>query len=226
MTTMILFRSILAASVLVLVATACGAPRANGGAAQGGEDPGRVTLVDSIPWELGGEGFTLRRVVVASETRGTDTIRSVIVAQPPVEVRGTGLIGIAVDTPRARLRGYVYDLRHRIRDFDLPEDVGNLSSGAALSPDARHVAYVAYRGDTAQAMVRVWPAGRIVARGPDLRVMPGDAYGNFARWASPDSFSVTVDLGGPSRREVTVHGTVTGGIFAADTIFGDPPPRP
>lgn len=182
---------------------------------------GRYTaaLVDSIRWETLDAQATLWRVEVRSDS-AVDTIPGVLTDRRVVVVPLSGVEGFAFDTLRGGItHGFRYDpSKRRVTKIVIAEDLAEPMAEPELSPDGRHVAYVAYRGTTARAVVRLFPRGRIVASGPEISVPAGDYAANDAGWTSPDSFTVFVDLGQNPQYHARVRGTVRGGMFAVDTV--------
>jgi hypothetical protein len=160
---------------------------------QGGEV--QVQLVDSVFWEHElGDGF-LRRVEVRHAGRA-DTLPGLLVLAPPV-LAGDRLFGFEHHQD-AVVAGFRYDVRRRhLRRFRLPDDLNPVFSEPALSPDARHVAYVAVPGDaTGWAVVRTWPGGRLRVRSDAVEVPATDSPGgNGSRWISPDTAEVFIETG-------------------------------
>jgi hypothetical protein len=155
----------------------------------------QVQLVDSVFWEHElGDGF-LRRVEVRHAGRA-DTLPGLLVLAPPV-LAGDRLFGFEYDQD-AVVAGFRYDVRRRrLRRSTLPDDLNPVFSEPALSPDARHVAYVAVPGDaTGWAVVRTWPGGRLVVRSDAVEVPATDSPGgNGSRWISPDTAEVFIETG-------------------------------
>ncbi|HEY7393277.1 MAG TPA: hypothetical protein VH559_00435 [Gemmatimonadaceae bacterium] len=82
---------------------------------------------------------------------------------------------------------------HDVAASPLPTDVYWDFTDVSLSPDGRHIAYVADAGKLApQAVVRQFPAGAVVVRGPRAEGCECDVDHNHARWVSSDSFEVAV----------------------------------
>lgn len=183
-----------------------------------------AALVDSFTWKTEDAQATLWRVEVRSDS-AVDTIPDVLTDRRVVVVPLAGVEGFAFDTARAGItQGFRYDpTKQRVTKIVIARDLAEPFAEPELSPDGRHVAYVAYRGGRASAVVRLFPRGRIVVRGPEIAVAAGDYAANDAAWTSPDSFAVYIDLGQTPQRHARVRGTVRGGVFAVDTVAADAP---
>jgi hypothetical protein len=182
---------------------------------------GRYTaaLVDSFTWKAEHAQATLWRVEVRSDS-AVDTIPDVLTDRRVVVVPLAGVEGFAFDTARAGItHGFRYDpTKRRVTKIVIAEDLADPMAEPELSPDGRHVVYVAYDETRTRAAVRLFPRGRIVVQGPEIAVPAGDYAVNAAAWTSPDSFAVYIDLGTQPARHARVRGTVRGGVFAVDTV--------
>ncbi len=179
--------------------------------------------VDSLRWSNESSEKTLWRVEVRSDT-AVDTIPDLLTDRAVVAIPKVGVEGFAFDTARGAIHeGFRYDPKKRtVKPIVLAEDLVGPFAAPALSPDGRHVAYLAVADGKARAVVRVFPRGRIVADGPALAVPPGDVAPGEAMWMSADSFAILVDAL-PFRR-VRFQGTVASGITRTDTITVAPRP--
>jgi len=179
--------------------------------------------VDSLRWSSESSEKTLWRVEVRSDT-AVDTIPELLTDRDVVAIPKVGVEGFAFDTARGAIhQGFRYDPKKRtVKPIVLAEDLVGPFAAPALSPDGRHVAYLAVADGKARVVVRLFPRGRIVADGPPLAVPPGDVAPGEPAWTSADSFTVLVDAL-PFRR-VRFRGTVASGITATDTIPVAPRP--
>lgn len=155
-----------------------------------------VRLVDSLAWadDLG-EG-THRRVEVRTASR-VDTIRGVRTFDLPIVMGDTMLRGFAYKDDRIAF-GYEYNVRsRRMRRVSIPADMSIAMSGAALSPDGRHVAYVtSISGPLGYGIVRAWPGGEPMLRSRSVEVPATDnAGGNQVRWLAADTVEMYVEAG-------------------------------
>lgn len=145
-----------------------------------------------------------------------DTIPDLITAIQPLAVPRVGIVGFKHDPFGVITGGFRYDPeKRRVHDVELPPDLVR-ESWPALSPDGRHVAYVGRVGEgQVRAVVRVWPRGRIVVAGPPIHPRRHDA--NAARWSSPDSFAVLIEVGRAPETFLVFNGTLSAGITSVDT---------
>jgi hypothetical protein len=182
------------------------------------EEKFTAALVDSSAWtpKDTSAAAVLWRVEVRGDT-AVDTVPRVVTNRPVVAVRRVGVVGFSFDTAAGGVRrGFRYDPRKRtVKSLHLAPDVEGAATAPTLSPDGRYVAYVASSGDSARAVVRVFPRGPIVAEGPFVRLRPGARPANDARWTSADAFEVDVGLG--DARRLRVRGT-SRGVTGADTV--------
>lgn len=177
----------------------------------------RAALADSVPWTAGGEGGTLHRIAVRTAARA-DTVPGVVTDVAPVAAGGA-VLGFGSDPANGALQyAFRYDLRRRtVEHLPTPGDVDPRASAPAISPDGRHLAYVAVdrKGGRMRAVVRRWPAGPIEASSPWISVVPRDSPVNQAAWTSADAFDVRIDLG---RAWARVQGSIHRHIVRVDTV--------
>lgn len=204
----------------VLLALSGGCAAFGAGAA---ERPNRaireVTLVDSVHWETGLEEGLLYRIAVhyAAET---DTLPGILTPHRPVVLGASVIYGLDYRDGVA-VRGFRYDAASRaVQFYPLPDDMAGWTAHA-LSPDARHLAYIAR--DSAgllSAVIRAWPTGRTVYRSGWVAGYPSDVDYNSARWIAPGSYEIRIRLGDDvsTERYLRVRGSVHAEGAVADTI--------
>jgi hypothetical protein len=139
---------------------------------------------------------------------GEDTIPDVLSRDVPILLGDTAAIGL--DWVGARLhRAWLWDRRrHALIELPLPADLPTGGAIAALSPDGRHLAYVAEhpcgRRSCARLMVRAWPSGRLVFTRVLNDVSWGDAHDprDAARWLDDDRVAFELYDGQQGTRSV------------------------
>lgn len=182
-------------------------------------EEGRVSLIDSTrrgdPDDETGFGWVDYGVAVAS-TGVVDTIPGIRVIERPVLVGDTAVWGWTVENGRPE-EGFAYDVRSkRLRRHALPRD---LFAGVdvALSPDARHLAYIARTFDTLfAATIVAWPSGARVARAPWALGYPGDAHYSSVEWCDSKRFASAFRI--ESGTWVRFRGSVSNAATQADTV--------
>lgn len=151
-----------------------------------------VSLVDSTETEQ----YSALKVEVASPGR-IDTVPDVLTFDRPV-ITPDGLLRGPTYTMGGDYRSiYSYNTRSReVSHEPLPEDAKRWDSEVKLSPDATHIAYIAYDSAGSRGIVRTWPAGKIVITTKSAPQPAGDYSFNGVWWENPDSveFSWRIDL--------------------------------
>lgn len=153
--------------------------------------------------------MTLYRVQVTEGAR-TDTIPG---------VRTTTLPGVGADGKvylLAYSRGglidnaYTYDPNTRtLTIVEFPAEVSPYAFHHAISPDARHIAYISTDSVGAFGVVRSWPAGVLIARTPSEPWFTGDIDYNGARWLDANHAELIYRSGVDRSRDLWVHTIVT-----------------
>jgi hypothetical protein len=195
--------------------------------------PYQAALADSV---LIGETDPLvgRRVVLRSGTQA-DTLPGVLASSLPVVTAKGEAIGLGY-TAEGSVYAYGYSPNTRVvRRASLPDDFdGSLSEGS-FSADGRYLAYVAFPGEgQGEAVVRSWPDGRLVCRGPRVELPATDNLLNGTEWTRAN-FLIYVDLGSapydagsavrpPHQGWVRVRGSLAEGKLQVDTV-AEPQPR-
>ena len=165
----------------------------------GTEEPGtRWRIIDSaavgVWWDPMIDSATVYRIRVQRAGDSVD-IADVIGPLPQV-IGGDTIVGLRlrrIGEEAAREWFRVALPSHDAATLPLPTDVFSNFTDVSLAPDGRHIAYVADAGDaTPQAVVRRFPAGPVVVRGPRAAGCECDVDLNHARWVSADSFEVAV----------------------------------
>ena len=146
-----------------------------------------------------------------------DTITGVRVWFAPT-VRGSTVTGIGVtnvftydaSTGRLDRSGLPRWFEEEVTQFVVP----------ALSPDGRHVAYLASpQNGPLETRVRSWPDGELVVRGPPAGEVTGDFRLGRTIWADNRRFSLEYDLRHPGTNvRVLVHGRLGATAFDVDTL--------
>ncbi|HEU0054159.1 MAG TPA: hypothetical protein VFQ39_13325 [Longimicrobium sp.] len=175
--------------------------------------------IDSAAWAAkdGSAAVPVWRVEVRADTAKPDTVAGVVTSRPIVAVHRVGVVGFSFDTASGEIRrGFRYDpKKHRVTSLHLAPDLEGAATAPSLSADGRYVAYVATSGDSAHAMVRVFPRGEVVARGPAVPAPRTARAVNDTRWTGADAWEAVVDLGDGRRQRV--RGTPRG-VAAVDTL--------
>ena len=173
---------------------------AAGGARGSGAAVG-VRLVDSAQMggELGMEEVVSYRVEVAAGAR-RDTLAGVRVQRVPVLAPDGAVHGVAVGPEGEAAGTFRFDPATRaLARTPAPADASPFFSELTLSPDGRHVAYVAQESRPAARLwgaVRAWPGGQLVARADPAPGYPSDVNYNQVRWTGPDAYEVVYRVDG------------------------------
>lgn len=159
--------------------------------------PARWRIVDSSTsgtwWDPMVDSGTVYRIRV---TRGKDSVDvSEVIAPLPVLVADTAVAGIKLGTGEGNGRELfrVALPGHRTASWPLPDDMVANFTDVAISPDGQYMAYVAedHRGMPV-GVVRRFPDGPVVVRGPPAAGCECDTDPNHARWVTSDSFEIAV----------------------------------
>ena len=195
-----------------------------------GEAPAEPTpvgaiLADSAPWEdMIGSGYRWR--VAVRSAAGVDTIDGLWTNREPSVAGDTLVYGFVVEADGSIPAVFAYDVRTRAAErLPLPEDFLYFTA-AALSPDARHLAYAGRAEDGVRlaTIVRRWPDGRLVHRSHPVPGYPSDDANSEVVWDGPERVTVMIRLdeietqGGTWLR---VRGAPTG-TMEADTVRRTP----
>ena len=178
----------------------------------------RVELADSVRFEneLIGVGY-LRRVAVHTGA-GVDTIDGVVTDQQPVIVGDSVVYGLVYDQ-QAVTAGFAYDVRTQTAQrLTLPHQLFPYSE-PGLSPDGRHLAYLAMDSSgRGYGAVAAWPSGEVVYRGQPVKMLETDAGVDAVQWLDANRFEIRIDLshsvGGGTQR-------VRGAVNALDSTVVD-----
>jgi hypothetical protein len=189
--------------------------------------PAQAALVDSIP--IGEtDPLVVRRVVLRSSTQA-DTLPGVLASSLPV-VTGKGeAVGLGY-TADGSVYAYRYSPDTRVvRQATLPDDFDGYLSEGSFSADGRYLAYVAFpREGQGEAVVRSWPDGRLVCRGPRVELPATHNLLNGTGWTRA-SFLIYLDLGSapydevravwpPHRGWLRVRGSLSARKLQVDTV--------
>lgn len=180
--------------------------------------PPTAVLVDSIPQEdESGYAVVLHRIELRQGST-VDTLPGVLVAEPPVVTRAA-VHGFAYEGTSIA-HGFRYDLRtRRITEISLPRHLISQLSTPALSPDGRHLAYVALPHDgNAYGVVMTWPKRRHVVRSPGVPVPATDFAFEYALWTSAEDFELYIDLGASDGLWHRFRGSLRDRTLAADSV--------
>ena len=178
----------------------------------------RARLADSVRFEneLIGVGY-LRRVAVETGA-GVDTIEGVVTDQRPVVVADSVVYGFVYDQ-QAVTAGFSYDVTTKtLRRLTLPHQLFPFST-PRLSPDGRHLAYLALDSSgRGYAAVAAWPSGEVVYRGQPVRMLETDAVVDAATWHDAARFEIRIErshsVGGGAQR-------IRGSVRALDSTMVD-----
>lgn len=168
-------------------------------------------LVDSVEFsnELIGTDY-LHRVEVRTY-EGVDTLPGLLTVQPPI-VTDSAVHGLSYEQNRVS-GAFRYSPPSELEIRQLPNDLFPYSA-PRLSPDARHLAYLAMdSAGLGYATVVSWPSRAVVYRGPGVRLLETDAGVDQIAWLDTARFRIelalTVQTGGPLRIEGIVDGAVS-----------------
>lgn len=163
--------------------------------------PYQPLLVDSVAiGEI--DPLVVHRVVLRSST-GADTVPQVLANSVPVLTGNGEALGLGYTA-----EGVVYAYRYApstrtVRQLMLPADFDSDLSEASFSADGRYLAYVAFPGEgQGEAVVRSWPEGRLICRGPRVELPATDNLLNGTEWTG-SNFLIYLDLGSAPYAEVS-----------------------
>lgn len=189
--------------------------------------PSQAALVDSI---LIGEtdALVVHRVVLRSGTQ-EDTLPGILASAVPVVTETGEAIGLGY-TAEGSVYAYGYSPETRVvRQVTVPGDFDGQLSEGSFSADGRYLAYVAFpREGQGEAVVRSWPDGRLVCRGPRVELPATNYLLNGTEWTR-GNFLIYVDLGSapydavsavrpPHQGWVRVRGSLSEGKLHVDTV--------
>ncbi len=194
-----------------------------------------VRLVDSARTgdELGMDDVVSYRVEVAAAGR-RDTLAGVRVQRAPVSAPDGAVHGVAVGPEGQAAGTFRYDpANRRLTRTPAPADASPFFSELTLSPDARHIAYVAQESGLVVRLwgvVRAWPDGRVVARAEPAPGYPSDVNYSRVRWTGPDTYEVVYRVDERPGRDpalaagpwIRMRGSTRGGAPAVDTLAAEP----
>ncbi len=170
---------------------ACGSPPSSRTA----PPPARpVRLAATGQWTEGPAPLALYRVVLP----GGDTVPDLLTGWPVVQT-GSTVLGFALDTASYQPYAFRFRLRGRPRPArrPAPADFAPGMTSIAISPNGRHVAYVATSGDClARGVVRDWPDGQVRLATPDTPVPCTDALIGAATWRASGDVEFLLALPG------------------------------
>jgi hypothetical protein len=191
-------------------------------------DPRRVTTPDTadraylVEVHSAPLSFLDRVRAGALFARGPDTIPGLRVPFLPVVLDDSVVVGFWTMAHGGPAGTFSYDVAtRRVTRGPLPVWIHDLAdfSHPALSPDTRHLAYVALTPEGQQhALVRHWPDGNVVARGPGG---PRQQYRQPGRamWLDHQRYRIAYDAAVPPYPvRFIVHGSLTHGITRVDTL--------
>ena len=142
--------------------------------------------------------------------------------QQPVVVGDSVVYGLVYDQ-QAVTAAFAYDVRTRtVRRLTLPHQLFPYSA-PRFSPGGSHLAYLAMDSSgQGYGAIAAWPSGRVVYRGPPVRMLETDAGVDAARWEDPERFEIRIDrshsVGGGAQR---IRGAVTAlESTVVDTVGG------
>lgn len=182
-----------------------------------------VRLVDSIPWETELASGVLHRIELRYDGR-RDTVPEVTTSRDPLVVGDSVVWGF--DSRQGTVAGgFRYSIaRAETERIELPDDLLPFAA-FGLSPDARHIAYLARTpGGELQAVVRTWPGRELVWESHPVSGYPSDAENSAVRWSEPDEVTIRIrldDLETPGGLWLEARGAPEPGAMAADTVRGE-----
>ena len=167
--------------------------------------------MDSVAFfnELIGTDY-LRRVEVRT-LEEVDTLPGVLTVQPPI-IADSAVHGLSYEQNRVS-GAFRYSPPAELEILPLPNDLFPYGT-PRLSPDARHLAYLAMdSAGLGYATVVSWPSRAVVYRGPGVRLLETDAGVDQIAWLDAGHFRIelalTVQTGGLLRIEGSADGTVS-----------------
>jgi len=180
----------------------------------------RVQLIDSVRtrhWSGMDDTYSYRFLVTTAQR--TDTIAD-LVDRSPVVSGDTVVVGV-VFNPSALGRRLLVVRPNRPPQFvELPSDLWPFFTDLAVSPDARHLLYLATdRLSDDRFMVRALADGSVIWAGLEQPPCDCDVDRNHARWLDSDTFEVAtrIDLQHWRIARVALSGSTT-----IDTIGAEP----
>jgi len=174
--------------------------------------PPQLTLVDTA--DLGDDVISLIAYRLRVRTdKGSHTITDFQVKELPVVGTDGNLYGIAYNRHGDPSSGYRYSPSDRsLSRQPLPQYFDLYASQVALSPDARHIAYISRGGGTsgASGVVRSWPDTIVVAETPAIEASTSEIDHNRVRWldANRAEFVYTKASEVPAPRDLWIHAVV------------------
>ena len=162
------------------------------------------------------EGIEVWRVEVRSPRR-TDTLANVV--QPWPVALDTAVDGVAAAPDGCTRRLFQYSAHTgRVSFYKLPSEMWHYFWDVTVSPDGRHILYLAMDSvGRESAVVRRWPAGPVVVRGPVRDGCDCDVDRHHAHWVTPDSFELATQIGRDNPFE-RVSGSVRARRVHVDTL--------
>ena len=176
-----------------------------------------VALGDSVAYENELTSGVLRRVVVRTPGH-TDTLPGILVDAPPVVVGDSVVYGIrAEENLVAGL--FAFDVRTR-RTRRLPPPPDWVPHAVPrLSPDGRHLAYLAQdSAGRGYGVVATVPEGRVVHRGPPATMLETDAGVDAIAWDGPTRFEIRIDLSYRTGGTQRARGSLAPMTVVVDTL--------
>ena len=187
----------------------------------------QALLIDSV--SIGEtDPLVVHRVVLRSST-GADTVPDVLTSSVPILTENGEAFGLGY-TAEGAVYAYGYSPSTRtVRQVTLPGDFNGYLSEPSFSADGRYLAYVAFpREGQGEAVVRSWPEGRLVCRGPRVELPATNYLLNGTEWTG-SQFMIYVDLGSapydevsavwpPHQGWVRVRGSLSDGKLQVDTV--------
>ena len=148
-----------------------------------------------------------------------DTITGVTFPDP-IQLADTALLGLVEDsTGDRRLFSFSASTR-RITYHPLPLDLWHWFTDVSISPDGRLVVYLAASDTFEQPVVRKWPSGPVLARGPTRPECECDVDRHHAHWVTADSFELATKIG--NGRWLRVSGSAPRWLIHVDTLRAEP----